>query len=177
MPNDELMRVLLARAAEEGASAGDADLLASRQIAPSQADQLMVDTPAGSNEPKKHNKWLERAFLGAGAADVASTYYGFSKGEEEANPLINWAPKHAQLPIGIGMELGGMMLAKKLLKNHPNILNALFAGGAGIHGALATSNMMNMPSDEEVARRRAAAQQPEMKIWMNPDYFVGGGNK
>ncbi len=81
-------------------------------------------------------------WLGGGAADIASTIHGMQNGMQEANPMVNWAPKGAQIPLGIGMELGGVLLAKKLLgEKHPGIVKALMMGLGGLHGGLALKNM------------------------------------
>lgn len=105
----------------------------------SRDDQSQYVQPA--QKPSIHP--LAKSIYAAGAgADAASTLYGQHTGlVHEANPLISWAGK-AAVPVGAGMELGTILLMKKLLgENHPKIMNAALMGLGGLHGALAARNM------------------------------------
>lgn len=84
------------------------------------------------------------SYLGGAGADVASTAYFQTHpklGITEQNPLINWAPTGAQLPIGLAMEgLTGVLL-NKALKNHPNWRRAALLGAGAVHTGLAANNV------------------------------------
>lgn len=107
----------------------------------------MVDptsAAAVTSEKPGVSKWAKMLYGTGVGADASTTAYFQSHpklGIHEANPLLNWAPTAAQIPIGAGMELAAILLGKKLLGDkHPKILNAL-VGGAGLaHAGFAAKN-------------------------------------
>ncbi len=142
----------------------------------------MVDPKKADEKPAGMSRAALLTLLGAAGADMGSTAY-FQQhpemGMHEANPLIKGLPTGAQLPAGAAMEFGGLLLGKKLLKNHPKILNGLMYGMAGAHGAAALSNLRGMqrkPSASGPSSRQSneppfpGAVQLPGGGWVNPDY-------
>lgn len=122
---DSLFNETLKRAATENAALVD----------PAASTSSAVEKPGISNLAKG-------LYAGGAGADIGSTLYGFAHGRGESNPLINWAPKSAMLPIGAGIELAAILLGKKLLGDkHPKILNALVGGAGLVHGGFAANNI------------------------------------
>ena len=94
--------------------------------------------------PSRFSKAALATYLAGAGADIGSTAYFQSHPElkiHEANPLINWAPTGTQLPIGASLEMLAMCLGRKLLKNHPKIMNAITLGAGAVHGGLALKNL------------------------------------
>lgn len=87
-------------------------------------------------------------YTAGGSADAASTLYGLHTGKvQEADPLVNWAPKNAQVPLGAGLEVGSLLLLNRILgKSHPNLVNAAMMALGATHGGLAVANMHTIAS-------------------------------
>lgn len=115
-----------------------------------QKAMLESKTPAVSEvaKPKDEVGGLAKGiFLGGAAADMGSTAYFLSHPElqmREGNPLINWAPTKAQLPIGAAMEAGTMWAGNKLLGNHPKLLKALMVGAGVAHAGFAAKSIKHI---------------------------------
>lgn len=124
------------------------DQTLSEMIARAAAENASIVDPVTPKTPdhKQGISGLAKALYAGGlGADVSSTLFGFKHGYNEANPLINFAGNKAALPIGAGMEIGGLLLAKKLLGDrHPKIMNALVGGAGIIHGTAAAKNVHTM---------------------------------
>ncbi len=97
---------------------------------------------------------ISKLLYGAGlGADAASTIYGWSKGQQEGNPLINFAGNKWALPIGGAEELGTYLLAKKFLGNrHPKIMNMLVSGAGIGHGLAAAHNISLLPESHRTVQ-------------------------
>lgn len=97
-----------------------------------QAPTLSQPIPDQSSSPS--SKWPMLAALLGGAADVASTQYGLSRGKVEQNPFL------PQGRVGNGLALSGAYIGNALLSKylsdhgHPTIGKILGYGG-GIDGA------------------------------------------
>lgn len=119
--------------------------------------------------PKQGISSLAKGIYGAGAGlDAGTTLYGQHTGlVDEANPLVKWAGP-AAVPVGAGMELGTVLLLKKLIgDNHPKLLNGLLMGLGGIHGALGIKNINTINQ----AKQQAQPTAPTETTYINPDYF------
>lgn len=99
--------------------------------------------------------WLESAgtpaFVAGAGADWLSTALALHENPrlQEANPMINWVPTTAgKIGMGVAQDIAGYLLAKKILKNHPTLLNAgLLAAGIG-RGALAARNLQVLTASQ-----------------------------
>ena len=120
------------------ASPSDADANTMNQLPPLADAQPLTKATNGVG------KLAPLMYLGGAAADMGTTAYFNAHPElhiHEANPLINWAPKGAQLPLGAAMEAGTIYAGSKLLRNHPTLMKALLMGAGALHGGLALSNL------------------------------------
>lgn len=115
----------------------------------------------------KKKSLLERiatpAFVAGAAADWASTNNFMHHGIPEANPaitkIVGEHNRPGVLALGAAEDLAGYLLAKRLLKNHPKLLNSgLLAAGIG-RAALAGRNE-KMMYDHETAQNRALGLKP-----------------
>ena len=131
----EMLQALMARA---------------KQPTPIRESVSRTQTPADPAAPPeashsgKARKIAQGTWLGGAAADMGSTLYFQTHPElglEEANPLVKWAPKGAQLPLGAAIEGGAALIGHKLLKNHPKILNGLLIAAGVAHGGAAAHNI------------------------------------
>lgn len=120
-------------------------------------------------------------YAAGGGADAGTTMYGLHKGlGKEMNPLINWAPKGAQVPLGAAMEVGGLTLLDKILgKSHPKIMNAVLMGLGATHGGLALHNMKEMNAAKSPASRPPEAIPSNLVqgadgSYYDPNYFGTG---
>lgn len=134
-----------------------------------QPPQSAPSKPSSGFDKLAHGVWLGGAAgdIGTTAAFQAHPEWGLSEG----NPLVSWAPKGAQIPLGAGMELGAYLLGKKFLQpNHPKIFDALLMGAGALHGGAALHNLGAI---------QAARNQPDPHAgmvykdgwWINPDYL------
>lgn len=135
------------------------DALVQRQIAAQQAQVA----PAQSDEERGGPSTLAKIlYASGGGADAASTLYGLKTGlGRENNPMVNWAPKNAQVPIGAAMEVDSLALLNKILgKKHPKIMSAAMMGLGALHGGLAATNM-KMLAGAKKEQAAAGARQPD----------------
>jgi len=151
-----------------------------QQIATEDARPEPLTAPAAAKKSGgRGSKLALLALLAGGAADMGSTIYGLNTGlMREANPLIGGMDPKIGLPVGAATEIGGVLLARKLLgKNHPKLLNVLTGALAGVHGGLAAHNLHEIGE----ARREANAppapnlvQHPDGS-WYDPTVFLPPG--
>lgn len=156
------------------------------RAAQGQVPELQTQEPAPSPSPKKEGSTLPLLLylLGAGA-DAGTTAYAQKSGlAHEANPAISWAGK-AAVPVGAGMELGGVLLARHFLKDsHPKIYNGILSGLGATHAGLAVHNVNQIgqaKQERDAAEKFRQLQadtppKPGMKrlpdgSWIDPDYF------
>jgi hypothetical protein len=157
------------------------DSLVQRQVLQEQANQTQA--PHTSSGPSTLAKILYAS--GAGA-DMGTTLYAQAHGAKEKDPLVSWAGR-AAVPVGAAMEGGGVLLASKLLKNHPKIMNAVLMGLGGMHGGAAAKNLMTMhggsappmpssamPTNPNAAPRPGMVQLPDGS-WVDPAFFPNVG--
>lgn len=166
MDNPALLSELVARAAKEHAA----------MVEPAGR----TDTPDTSEHGGKLATLLYLAGLGS---DVATTAYGAHTGRTtEANPLVKWAGPKGAAPLVAGAGILNLLLARKLLKNHPKLRDGLLMGGAAAHGAAAASNMHQMhsgasdqtgmmPSTTSTPPRPGMVQAPDGS-WYDPSLLT-----
>jgi hypothetical protein len=148
------------------------DELVKRQIAIEQTAQPVVSPVQEKSGPSKLAKIV---YAAGGGADAASTLIGLKSGlGKEDNPLVNWAPKNAQVPLGAAMEVGSLALLNKILgKNHPKVMSAAMMGLGALHGGLSIANMKMLASAKN-DQKSAAAHQPESQppnLVQHPDGY------
>lgn len=141
-----------------------------QEIAREDAQPRMLDAGPAAAPKKPSDRAGLLTLLAGGAADVGSTIYGLKSGHmRENNPLLRGMDPKIGIPLGAAAEIGGVLLARKFLKNHPKALNVAEAAlGAG-HGALAIKNVLGT--------RRAAAEAsdhgtpPSPNLVWHPDGY------
>lgn len=150
--SDVLFEELIKRAVEQEIAKDDA------KAKPDSADR----------SSSKSSKAGLIALLAGGAADVGTTAYALKQGlGHEKNPLINWAGESWQLPLGVGLETAGYLLAKKLIgKDHPKLFNLLSGALGGVHGAMAVRNLKEIS-----AAKREHANDPYAGMVRHPDGY------
>lgn len=131
--------------------------------------------PAPVAEKKDGSVLANILWAAGGAADAGSTLYGLHKGSvHENNPLVNWAPKNAQVPMGAAMEVGTMLLLDKILgKNHPKVMKAAKMGLGALHGGLAVKNLSTIASAERDRKATPAPSQDSVpsNLVKHPDGY------
>lgn len=107
------------------------------------AGQGLADKQIDTSVPDK--SWLEKigtpAFAAGAGADWITTAINLAHGFNEDNPTINWAKNPAaMIGLGAAQDIGGYLLARKLLKNHPKLLNAGLLASGALRGGIAARN-------------------------------------
>lgn len=135
------------------------------------ADKLTQTKP---ERPKGAGKLPWFTYLTGLGADAATTLYGTKSGKTvERNPLM---PKGAGgQAAAFGGELAAMLVARKLLKNHPGVMKAGLFGLGGAHGLAAAGNVgaMRQPSAPASSQRSIGEEYPNLVqlpdgSWVDP---------
>lgn len=139
-----------------------------QQIAKEDARPEAITAPAPAQQAGGGSKAGLLALLAGGAADMGSTIYGIKTGlMKEGNPLIGGMDPKIGLPLGAAAEIGGVLLARKLLgKKHPKLLNVLQGALGGVHGGLAVKNLHGISQAKQEA---AAVDDPTRGLVQHPD--------
>lgn len=155
------------------------DEMVKRAVAQQIQQEDAQPKPLTAPPPTKHgtpDKFGLAALLAGGAADVGSTIYGLKTGAmRENNPLLRGMNPKIGIPLGAALETGGVLAARKLLKDkHPTLLNVLESVlGAG-HGVLAIKNVRG--TREATAAPVQIPPHPGLVwhpdgYWWNPNAF------
>lgn len=146
-----------------------------KRAAVANADKLTQQKPPtakGAGTPA----WI--TYLAGLGADAGTTLYGSATGKtQERNPIM---PKSAGgQAAAFGGELAGMLLMRRLLKNHPGIMKTGLYGLGAAHGGAALGNAMALgqsqpspaaPPSDDTPPFPGAVRTPS-GAWINPDYF------
>jgi hypothetical protein len=120
--------------------------LVQRELAQNPPARSATAAPKPSIAQNGVAPWAKILYLAGAGLDDATTAYAMSHDRGyEKNPMYNWAPKPAVVPLMQGIDLGAYVILKKLLGDrHPAVLNAV-VGGSGISHAIAGAN--NLPAE------------------------------